>query len=321
MQSIMDNGFYDRRIITSIIFSLFLHSVFFYFTCQREKMTITTRIDNIEFIDETASFTATPSLPKKSVFQAIKDRLKKEEIVEPYLKDVSRIIQELPVVPGVDMTKGIDIDDTKLLDRSQAEGIDLDEYRRMEGVEDGVTEVLRIASKGEQKGTGDILKGAPIKIDEHKRPTKELPVGLFASPGGGKELDLEKVPTKEIKRDSSRAITKKDEEPLLKQLPFKKKTEIKITGSLAQREIKYRPLPSYPDWAIKKGLTATIALKIMVDPDGSVKPNIFVIKTSGFASWDGMVVESIGEWRFAPLHQDEPQRGQTGIVIIRFILE
>ena len=312
---------YDRRLVTTIIISLFLHGSYFWGVGRKESLKIITRIDDIEFIDENAPTIPETSIPKKSIFEAIRDRFKTQETweEEPELEDVARMIQELPPIPGVDQGEGIDIGNSKQLDRSQVKGIDLDKFERMEGPEGGVTEVLRITSEQEQKSSEDILKGAPIKLDKQKRIPKDEPVGLFSS-GGGRGLDLEKVPTKEIEREK-RDLIIEEEEPSLENLIPEKKTEIKITGPLSKREIKYKPLPTYPDWAMRKGLTATVSLKVVVNVDGSVKPGIFVIKTSGYGSWDRDVIEAIKEWYFAPLHSDEPQILQTGMIIVRFILE
>lgn len=312
---------YDRRLVTAIIISLFLHGAYFWGVGQKESSKIITRIDDVEFIDENAITYPETSIPKKSIFEAIRDRFKTQETweEEPVLEEVAKMIQKLPPIPGVDQERGIDIDNIEQLDRSQVKSIDLDKFERMEGSEGGVTEVLRIASESEQKSSEDILKGAPIKLDKQERIPKDAPVGLFSSIEG-EGLDLEKVPTEEIKRETKDLIIE-EEEPSLENLIPEKKTEIKITGPISKREIEYKPLPSYPDWAMKKGITATVSLKIIVNVDGSVKPSIFVIKTSGYGSWDRYVIEAIKEWRFAPLHPDESQILQTGIIIVRFILE
>ncbi|MCK4527473.1 energy transducer TonB [candidate division WOR-3 bacterium] len=321
MLKLNNYGFYDRKILTSIILSLLIHSAVFWFTSQRSKARIITRIDNVEFIDETSPASFTPTLPTKSVFQAIKDRFKrKKEVKELEMNEITKIVRSLPPVPGVNQEEGIALDG-KQLDRSQAKGIDLDKFDRMEGQKGGVTEVIRIASSGEQKGSEDILSKAPIKIDKKERIHSEAPVGLFSSPGSGGEVDLERVPTEAIDKSYKEFTEEKKEKVRLRKIPSVGKAHIKITGPLSKRGLKYKPLPAYPEWAAREGISAIIKLQIMVNPDGTVKPGIFVLCTSGYGSWDRAVIDFIKRWQFAPLSDDERQIVQTGIIIIKFVLE
>ncbi len=316
----LNDHFFDRKIVISIILSILFHSAIFYSEGRMRKARILMRIDNVEFIDETASLTPVSSPPTRSIFEAIKEKFRGMEstVEEPDIDEVARIVHSLPPVPGVNHGKGIELDKIHL-DRTQAKGIDLDKFERIEGPEGGITEIIRVASEEEQRESGDILSKAPIKIDRKKLPPPEARVGLFSSPGGG--IDLEKMPTEEIKRSSPKIPEEDRAEAQLKTIPSERKTEITITGSLSEREIKYKPLPLYPEWAAREGLTAIISVRIMCNPDGTVQEGVFVLRTSGYGSWDRTIINAIKKWRFAPLSPDEPQVVQSGIINIKFILE
>ena len=109
------------------------------------------------------------------------------------------------------------------------------------------------------------------------------------------------------------------EKAKIKKAPSKSTTKITITGPLSSRKITYKPTTPYPVWAQERGLTATIRVQIAVNPNGTVKENVFVIKTSGFGSWDRLVINSVRQWKFAAMQGSGIV--QTGIITFNFVLE
>lgn len=99
-----------------------------------------------------------------------------------------------------------------------------------------------------------------------------------------------------------------------------KKVTFEISGSIANRKILYGPLPSYPSWAAQRGLEAVIVLRIYVEPDGKVKPNIVVFNTSGYPEWDELVKRTVFSWKFEPLPGGSDVL-QSGYITFRFVLE
>lgn len=80
-----------------------------------------------------------------------------------------------------------------------------------------------------------------------------------------------------------------------------------MAGPVADRPIISYTAPNYPDWAKGEGVEASVMIYFVVRPNGQVKENVMVQKTSGFADFDDNAVNAILTWRFQPLSE-----GQTG---------
>jgi TonB family protein len=80
-----------------------------------------------------------------------------------------------------------------------------------------------------------------------------------------------------------------------------------LAGPIADRPALHVVTPVYPDWAKRDGVEATVTLYFVVRPDGSVKENVLVQKTAGFAEFDDNARAARAAWKFEPLHG-----GRTG---------
>jgi len=310
--------FFDNKLISTLIFSVILHFGVLYFNEAKRTSEVISRIDNIEFIDQTLAPSPRPTPPQKSVFETIKDKITRREdggLKKIDENEIEKIVQSLPPVPGIS-EKGIELDE-KHLDRTQAKGIDLDKFERLEGPEGGATEILRVAESGRQSSTEDIINKPAIKISKEKSYSPDARVGIFSSPGGSGQVNLEKIPTKQLEKTVPEVST--EEKAKIRKAPSKSSTRIMISGPLSSRKITYKPSTPYPLWAQERGLTATISVQIAVNPDGTVKDNVFVIRTSGFGSWDRLVIDSVRQWKFASIQNSGIM--QTGIITFNFVLE
>lgn len=310
-------GFFDKKIKATMIFSIILHVSVFYFNEAKRTSEFINRIDNIEFIDQTLAPSVRPAPPQKSIFKAIKDKItqKDDGIKDLDENEIEKIIKALPPVPGIS-EKGIELDQ-KQLDRTQAKGIDLDKFERLEGPEGGASEILRVASGDRQSSSEDIISKPALKISKEKTYSPDSKIGIFSSPGGSGAVNLEKVPTKDLKKMTPTTPSK--EEAKIVKAPSRSVTKITISGPLSSRKINYKPNTPYPLWAQERGLSATISVQIGVNPDGTVKDNVFVIRTSGFGSWDRLIINSVRQWKFAALQGSGII--QTGIITFNFVLE
>jgi len=296
-------GFFDTKIKVTMVFSLLFHFGFFYFNETKRTSETLTRIDNVEFVDQTLAPSPRPIPPQKSIFKALKDKITHKD---DGIKDVDQ--SEIEKIIALD---------EKQLDRTQAEGIDLDKFEKLEGPEVGSSEILRVASSDRQSGTEDIISKPAIKISDKQTYSPNAKIGLVSSPGGSGAVDLEKIPTKELDKITQETSSK--ENAKISKAPSKSTTRITISGPLSSRKITYKPSTPYPLWAQKRGLSATISVQIAVNPDGTVKENIFVTRTSGFGSWDRLVINSVRQWKFSALKGSGIM--QTGIVTFNFVLE
>lgn len=112
-------------------------------------------------------------------------------------------------------------------------------------------------------------------------------------------MNLSKVPEKKI---APAKIEKADDATAQRVIDG-----VRLVGPVADRELKSYRLPTYPEWAKSDGVEATVKLYFVVLPNGTVKENILVQKTSGFQDFDRNAIDALLTWRFESL-----KGGQTG---------
>lgn len=80
-----------------------------------------------------------------------------------------------------------------------------------------------------------------------------------------------------------------------------------LAGPIADRAIVHSVTPAYPDWAKRDGVEGAVTLSFVVRADGTVKENVLIQKTAGFADFDDNARSALSAWRFEPL-----RGGRTG---------
>jgi len=80
-----------------------------------------------------------------------------------------------------------------------------------------------------------------------------------------------------------------------------------LVGPVADRPLVSYGKPAYPEWAKNDGVEASVNLYFIVLPNGKVKENILVQKTSGFSDFDMNAIDALQTWLFEPL-----KGGETG---------
>lgn len=80
-----------------------------------------------------------------------------------------------------------------------------------------------------------------------------------------------------------------------------------LTGPVADRPLVYYCKPEYPEWAKREAVEGSVRITFVVLPDGNIKENIMVEKTSGFSDFDDNAVKALLTWRFEPV-----AKGKTG---------
>ena len=91
-------------------------------------------------------------------------------------------------------------------------------------------------------------------------------------------------------------------------------------GQVADRPLEAYTVPTYPEWAKREGVEASVTLYFEVQPDGQVKPNIVVQKTAGYAEFDSNAINALSAWRFAPL-SGESMGTQWGSITFNYRLK
>ena len=90
-------------------------------------------------------------------------------------------------------------------------------------------------------------------------------------------------------------------------------------GPVANRPILSHAAPAYPDWAKRDAVEASVTLRFVVRPDGSIKENLLVERTSGYQDFDDRALLALSVWRFAPLHEGRTG-DQWGVITLYFRL-
>ena len=80
-----------------------------------------------------------------------------------------------------------------------------------------------------------------------------------------------------------------------------------LMGPVADRALVSHQVPEYPSAAMREAREGSVTLRFFVQPNGTLKENILVERTSGHADLDRKAVEALRAWQFEAL-----PRGATG---------
>jgi TonB family protein len=83
-----------------------------------------------------------------------------------------------------------------------------------------------------------------------------------------------------------------------------------LVGPVADRAVTHYKVPDYPDWAKRDGTEGSVTLYFFVLPDGRVKENVVVERTSGFSDFDDRAVAALLQWKFVALPLSNEQWGR-----------
>jgi TonB family protein len=92
-----------------------------------------------------------------------------------------------------------------------------------------------------------------------------------------------------------------------------------LAGPVADRPLVSYRKPEYPEWAKNDGVEASLSLYFIVLPNGKVKENILIEKTSGFEDFDQNAINALLAWRFEALKSGETGE-QWGSITFNFRL-
>jgi len=97
------------------------------------------------------------------------------------------------------------------------------------------------------------------------------------------------------------------------------KKSFEIAGPLNNRTITKKVIPQYPAWAEEQGIIGSVRIWFTVTPDGSVRTNMRVTKTTGYPDLDKLALEALRQWKFAPFNTTD-ESSQWGIITFTFSL-
>jgi len=93
-----------------------------------------------------------------------------------------------------------------------------------------------------------------------------------------------------------------------------------LVGPVADRAVVHYRVPDYPDWAKRDGVEGSVTLYFFVLPDGRVKENVLVERTSGFSDFDERAVAALLEWKFVALPPSGASSEQWGRITFNYRL-
>jgi len=142
-------------------------------------------------------------------------------------------------------------------------------------------------------------------------PAEQAPIALQRGAPVARRLDVAVAPTPVPKAEA--------EAPAGATTATRQLGNASLMGPVADRPIAHHVMPEYPEWAKRDAVEATVTVRFVVRPDGSIKENVFVQKTAGFEDFDFNAVSAIKAWRFAPLAAGRTGE-QWGAITFRFRL-
>ncbi len=92
-----------------------------------------------------------------------------------------------------------------------------------------------------------------------------------------------------------------------------------VAGPVGDRKILRRKLPEYPSWAEEKGITAMVRIYFTVKPDGTIRSNIRLERSSGYTELDKLAKEALMNWRFSSTSASSGEEA-WGVITFKFTL-
>jgi TonB family protein len=93
-----------------------------------------------------------------------------------------------------------------------------------------------------------------------------------------------------------------------------------IGGPIGDRKILRRHVPEYPSWAEEKGISALVKIFFTVNADGSIRPYMRIVRSSGYAELDDLAKQALKKWKFSPTSANSGADEAWGVITFRFTL-
>ena len=93
-----------------------------------------------------------------------------------------------------------------------------------------------------------------------------------------------------------------------------------LGGPVGDRKVMHRKLPEYPDWAEEKGISAMVKIYFTVQPDGTLRQSMRILRSSGYTELDDLAKQALRQWRFSPTTASSNEQEAWGVITFRFTL-
>ncbi len=319
----------SKVLIGAFIFSIVFHVLLLLYSNRyaEKKKEALANLREVELLEEKVGPRVNPKVIKM-LAQKEAEKNKKEE--EKGAGPTINLARKGPTL-GVEKVEGPKISMSKDIEEPQVAGpsISLDQSNNTPDIEnaqidlsstqgnvdvEGADVVLAFSGKG--KSTGDILKEQPVSggISLESGGVSDAGTGLAVGGGGGGGGKIKLVSSgnnslkdiEDVPRISS-SVRNKPSISLRQGKVAKKKRKplISLSGPLKNRKILKKFAPTYPRSALKEGEEGTCMLKFWVAKDGRVRPNILILRSTGYPDLDRAAMEALKMWVFEPSSRDD----------------
>ena len=318
----------SKVLIVALIFSIVFHVLLLLYSNRyaEKKKEALAELREVELLEEKVGPRVNPKV-LKMLAQKEAEKSKKEETKGP--GPTIDLTKKGPSL-GVEKVEGPKITMEKSIEEPQISGpsISLESSNNAPRVEnaqidlsatsgnvdvEGADVVLAFSGKG--KSTSEILKEQPVGggISLEKSGITDAGAGIAVGGGGGggkiklvssgenSLKDIEEAPRLTSPRRNRPSIS-------LRQGKTRKKSNrplISLSGPLKNRKILQKFAPRYPRSALREGEEGTCMLKFWVAKDGRVKPNILILRSTGYPDLDRAAMEALKMWVFEPSTRDD----------------
>ena len=142
-------------------------------------------------------------------------------------------------------------------------------------------------------------------VDAESEPRRPVDLARQGTPTTA-PVELKRSPVKAQKSSMVMATVPDAESKPVEMQDTDTKAQRELAGALLTGPVADRPLisfqrPVYPEWAKDEAVEGSVTIYFVVLPNGNVKENIMVQKTSGFSDFDNNAISALRSWRFEPL--------------------
>lgn len=194
-------------------------------------------------------------------------------------------------------------------------------------LETAASEPVQGGDVGEQAGESPVFPSPPLWLPERMNPVAEDPVPMRLTiptdhlpdiagpgstlPGTGIDPDYVDIPADSLKPigNAPPEIPWKPAQPATASQPDDSRTEMQISGEVANRKVIFRPPLPRPVAPV----SGMINLKFWVEPDGTIGKIVPITRTD--PELERIAMEYIEKWRFEAVQDDVGI--QTGTIPIR----
>ncbi|MCE5301252.1 MAG: energy transducer TonB [Spirochaetia bacterium] len=310
------SDYHKKGVAGSFATSLILHIVVFlmiFSLINKNKRDIEdytlTEITMLEEVPEEKKMPVPEMEKPKKMFDILKQVIPIKQNQQIQLAKPQALDLKKPEM-NINKPSALSLDKSKMDTLKPAKALDLDNEIGQKKLSPAMIEQQKIALAQQNKLQTTTSK---ININTSTQKSGFLPssrpvISAAAAARSGSGLKTAAIavptPTPAVKAASADNIV----------IPKEKGTALLISGQISGRTITRKLAPQYPRWAEEQGIEAQVTISFSVRPDGSVKDNAYVDRTSGYPELDQLALEALQQFRWVSISSSDDQSGMATFV-------